>query len=507
MVEFHPEVPHLLAEAQSFFAGRGVQLHVVTAAPPGSRTTSRIAVRTGTGAGGRCAVLGLFEEGTHKVLPCEEDSRCHVPHHPAINQAIAAVSSELKAFGALSTYDEARQRGTLRYLQISVERSSCKVQLTLVANLGTVEQDPALPRFVDRLWARYSDASSQALPLQLHSIWVNLNPSATNNIVSYEPGSWILMHAPDTSGMSGNLDEISIGSLVETFRAGASFVLPPFVFRQANLDGFERIVAEVREAIHPAARVVEWYAGVGAFGLSLASQVEWVRCSDINPSHAAFEASRALLPKEVRGRVSYAVGAAAERVEDARGADVALVDPPRKGLDEGLLQALCDTHINSACANLCTLVYVSCGFRALRRDLDALLSAGWRVRGNEATAHCLFWRANHIETVLVLERSQLAQGSRHHKEDYMLQSPLSLQMQVSLQSGMSLSVSDLASQLDRSRATSMKKMKSTKNSRNASQLNDVQHVLQRSRDQEHHVTRRQRRLASKKRNNDHRAGR
>ena len=54
---------------------------------------------------------------------------------------------KLAEFGELSAYDEQRQCGTLRYLQISVERSSGRVQLTLVANAAALSDDPALARF------------------------------------------------------------------------------------------------------------------------------------------------------------------------------------------------------------------------------------------------------------------------------------------------------------------------------------------------------------------------
>ena len=153
------------------------------------------------------------------------------------------------------------------------------------------------------------------------------------------------------------------------------------------------------------ARVVEWYAGVGALGLSVAPAASWVRCSDVNPPRDAFAASRALLPPAARARVSYAVGAAAERVHDAAGAEVAIVDPPRKGLDPPLLRALCESEDSAGpCASLRTLVYVSCGFAALAAELDALVAAGWRVRGGGAQAWVLFQDADHIETLVVFDR-------------------------------------------------------------------------------------------------------
>lgn len=180
-------------------------------------------------------------------------------------------------------------------------------------------------------------------------------------------------------------------------------MLPPYVFRQANLDAFDAIVRQVRRSVPTGARVVEWYAGVGVLGLSLAEDVRWVRCSDVQPPHAAFAASRMLLPHHLQRRITYARGAAHERIDDARGADTAIVDPPRKGLDAELLDALCGRH--GACTDIRTLVYVSCGFPALTRDMASLLASGWCIRDNEATAYVLFPGANHIETVVVFERA------------------------------------------------------------------------------------------------------
>lgn len=401
------ELPPLLFEAQEYFAQRGVELGHTSAALAGSRTTSRLAVRADASG---AAVVGMFKPNSHDVMPCHLDERCHQPHHPAINAAVATLDRELVAFGELSAYDEAAARGTLRYIQLSVERSSGRVQLTLVANAETLDADPALRAFAARLWAAHRGGDDG---VALHSIWVNLNPTRVNNILSYADGAWQLLHSADDSadsddGAAGELDQATsaaaAGCLVEAFPSGASFVLPPYVFRQANLDAFDAIVATTRAAVPQGARLVEWYAGVGVLGLSLAADAEWVRCSDVNPPREAFAASRALLPPAAQPRISYSVGSAAERIEDARGADAAVVDPPRKGLDAGLLEALCESGDDGACAGLRTLVYISCGFPALARDADVLLEAGWAVRDDTAHAHILFPGANHIETVVVFER-------------------------------------------------------------------------------------------------------
>ena len=107
----------------------------------------------------------------------------------------------------------------------------------------------------------------------------------------------------------------------------------------------------------------------------------------------------------------------------ALGANVLIVDPPRKGLDDGVVQQLTQrynpnqmytesptliSHLPRHSVNwtndVRTLIYVSCGFDALARDLDTLLtsSAGWKLES--ATGYVLFPGSNHVETVVVLRR-------------------------------------------------------------------------------------------------------
>ncbi|KAL7575883.1 hypothetical protein ACA910_003195 [Epithemia clementina (nom. ined.)] len=106
----------------------------------------------------------------------------------------------------------------------------------------------------------------------------------------------------------------------------------------------------------------------------------------------------------------------------ALGANVLVVDPPRKGLDEEVLNELCkpfdpkqpyvesptlldipDHKINWT-NDVNTLVYVSCGFDALARDAEKLLNSrgGWVLKS--ATGYILFPGSDHVETVCVFER-------------------------------------------------------------------------------------------------------
>ncbi len=124
-------------------------------------------------------------------------------------------------------------------------------------------------------------------------------------------------------------------------------------------------------------------------------------------------------------KVTYMVANAATALfkGEALGADVIVVDPPRKGLEDPVLQQLCQPHNSNQpyvekpdmlshlprhtinwTNDAKTLIYVSCGFDALARDCDRLLSsnAGWKLES--ATGYVLFPGSNHVETVVIFRR-------------------------------------------------------------------------------------------------------
>lgn len=123
-------------------------------------------------------------------------------------------------------------------------------------------------------------------------------------------------------------------------------------------------------------------------------------------------------------RISYMVkdASAALKEGQALGASVLVVDPPRKGLEDDVLAELSkpfnpsqpfvesptlltmsDQYVNWA-NNIEMLIYVSCGFDALARDCERLLSSpgGWTLVS--ATGYVLFPGSNHVETLCIFKR-------------------------------------------------------------------------------------------------------
>ena len=183
---------------------------------------------------------------------------------------------------------------------------------------------------------------------------------------------------------------------------GVGLFFAPACFRQANLTQFAEIIKAIQKAIPKNARVVELYGGVATIGAHLLERAVSVRCSDENPWNAAcVDLLKRGLPEALAEKLSYETAPAAvvARRGDLAHADVIVVDPPRKGLCADVLKALLRPAPKPR-----RLVYVSCGFDALQRDLAALAAGRWRL--DRVEGHVLFPGADHVETLAVLDEGE-----------------------------------------------------------------------------------------------------
>ena len=270
---------------------------------------------------------------------------------------------------AVPPYSEAAHRGLARYLQVVVERGSQRAQVVLVANSATAEP---LADCLDLIRDRLGD--------ELHSLWFNAHCERSNTILGPEFRNW---YGP--------------ASVVERF-GGAAVHYPPGAFGQSNLDIAERIVDHVRDRIPAGARVAEFYAGVGAIGLSLLSRVSAIQMNEVSPhSLQGLSFGIATLDPADRAKVEVVPGPAGAVCEAMGGADVVIADPPRKGLDRELLDSLCAEPP-------ARFLYVSCGLPSFIEDAARLTSAG-RLRLSELAAFNLMPYTEHVETVATFERA------------------------------------------------------------------------------------------------------
>lgn len=387
--------------------------------------------------------FGLYRQGSHDVEPISEGAI----HHPAIRRAIQVLEETTAYTQTPCSSDEG-----LRYIQLQVERETGKVCLTLIWNEEHPKfAQPHLSRLVKGLNARASDL--------WHSIWCHCNNGAGNNIFTRNQRRWHRLSGPEfhREPIPGADD--------------GWLYFSPLTFRQGNMDGFDILARDVAKLIPGGSAVCELYAGVGVLGLSALAYhantdtpLQWIRCSDENPANTrCFQLGVNSLRERIRGtkrsrqhhngrnegfsideltakleshqqddlppqqrqpKTSYLVASASNALQmgQAVGAQVLIVDPPRKGLEDDVLLELCkplnpyqafctesdflalagEKHMINWVNDVKVLVYVSCRFDALARDCDKLIKNGWLLES--AKGYILYPGGNHVETVAMFLR-------------------------------------------------------------------------------------------------------
>jgi 23S rRNA (uracil1939-C5)-methyltransferase len=165
-------------------------------------------------------------------------------------------------------------------------------------------------------------------------------------------------------------------------------------FFQGNRFLLERLVREVQQLV-PAGPVVDLYAGVGLFGLSLAAAgATDVTLVEGDPISGA-DLQRNADPVRDRVRVlrSSVETFVASRAPLPAGATF-VVDPPRTGMSKEALAGI----IRRRPARM---VYVSCDVATLARDTRTLLDAGYEL--GPLTGIDLFPNTAHVETLCVFD--------------------------------------------------------------------------------------------------------
>ncbi len=171
----------------------------------------------------------------------------------------------------------------------------------------------------------------------------------------------------------------------------------PASFGQANLPLFEQMLVRIRELLPQRSCVAEFYAGVGAIGLFVASHCDWVRCSEMNPfAEKYFQKAVTKMAPHLASRLSFLSDSTRKSLHLLEKATTIIVDPPRKGLDADLFEAL--KHHST----IRQLLYISCGWKALQEDCQKLYQSGWQVQSVDG--YLFFPGSSHIELLIHFQK-------------------------------------------------------------------------------------------------------
>ena len=189
-------------------------------------------------------------------------------------------------------------------------------------------------------------------------------------------------------------------TLVETLN-GLAFSVSPRSFFQVNRAQAERLynIALDFAALAPDDRAADVYCGAGTITLAAARKCAHVTGIEIVPD-AIRDAEANARRNGLADRTRFIAGDAAARypaLHKTERFSCVIVDPPRKGLDAPVTDAL-------IAAPAPRLVYVSCNPATLARDVKRLTESG-AYRFERAQPVDMFPQTEHVESVVLLSKA------------------------------------------------------------------------------------------------------
>lgn len=315
-------------------------------------------------------ISGVYQEGTHWVVPVEE---CRIEDRKA-DQIIQDIRGLLKSF-RMKAYDEDRGFGFLRHVLIRRGFHSGEIMVVLVTGTPVF---PSKNHFIKAL---------RKLHPEITTIIQNINDRKTSMVLGERE---ILLYG------KGYIEDQLCG---KTFRISAKS------FYQVNPVQTEFLYGKAVElaGLTGKERVIDAYCGIGTIGLIASDGAAETLGIELNPD-AVRDAIRNAKVNGVKNIRFYQADAGAYMVqmaEQGEHADVVFMDPPRAGSDEAFLSSVVKLAPER-------IVYISCNPETLARDLKYLVKQGY-VAG-EAWPYDMFPWTGHVETVCIL--SQFRSG--HH---------------------------------------------------------------------------------------------
>ena len=310
------------------------------------------------------AVAGFYRQKTHRVVPV---THCAIQPEQAA-RAAKAVVDWMNRYG-VSVYNEKTGRGLVRHIHIRRAMATNQTMVCLVVNGETIPHAQELTAALIR-----SEPSVTSLCLN----------------VNQKPGNVVL----------GDRFVPLYGPLwVEDELCGFTLRISPASFYQVNAVQAQRLYDRAAKLAGLTRQdvVLELYCGIGAITLALSRQAGRVIGVEIVADAVADakENARRNVVQNVEFFQGDAGTVAAQMAQAGIRPTVMVVDPPRKGVDRQVIEAV-------AAMAPAKLVYISCDPATLARDLALLEEKGYCLHAAEAFD--LFPRTAHVETVCLMSR-------------------------------------------------------------------------------------------------------
>lgn len=307
-------------------------------------------------------IAGFYAGRTHSII---EHENCVIGSER--NGTILQIVLEFMEEYQIAPYQEESHTGLVRHILIRQGYYTKEIMVCVIINGTILPYAEELARRLQRL-------------KHISSVMVNCNRERTNVILGKE---LITVWGKDT---------------ITDFIGGIRFQISPLSFFQVNPVQTERLYEKALEYARLSGKEIVWdlYCGIGTISLFLAQKAKKVYGVEIVKQ--AIENARENARINGIKNVEFMVGKAEEVLptwytQNQERADVIVVDPPRKGCEEKLLQTIVEMKPKR-------IVYVSCDSATLARDVKVLHEMGYQLE--EVTLVDMFPQTVSVETVCAL---------------------------------------------------------------------------------------------------------
>lgn len=312
----------------------------------------------------RVITAGFYTLRSHNII--------NIDHCLIQNPVFSEIVSVVKEFivkNNITVYDEIRHRGLVRNIFIRSGRATGEIMLCLVINGDSLPKSELL---IGTVKQRFPDIKSLVL---------NINKVKTNVILGEK---CITLYGKDK---------------IEDILDGLKFNISPLSFYQVNPSQTEVLYHKALELcdLKGTETVLDLYCGIGTITLFLARKAKMVYGAEI-VEEAIEDAKENAKINNIKN-AEFICGDAEEAaaIFDEKGIkpDIIVVDPPRKGCSEELLNIM-------AKMNPQKVVYISCDPATLARDVKILTELGYNT--DKAFPVDMFPRTPHVECVVLMSR-------------------------------------------------------------------------------------------------------
>lgn len=310
-------------------------------------------------------ITGFYASGTHQIIP-NTDCALGITENEAV---LKCVLSYMKA-NNISPYDEESGKGLIRHILIRYGFQTKEVMVCLVINGTKIPKSEKLIRELCNIEG-------------MTSITYNINQGNTNVIMGKEVH---LLWGQD---------------YITDYIGTVKYQISPLSFYQVNPVQAEKLYGLAMEYANLTGKETVWdlYCGIGTISLFLAQKAKHVYGVEI--IEQAIEDARENACINQMDNVEFFVGKAEDILPREYQshhvyADVIVVDPPRKGCEESLLETMVQMKPER-------IVYVSCDSATLARDLRYLCDRGYGIEKGAVVDQ--FCETVHTECVCLLTRT------------------------------------------------------------------------------------------------------